>query len=210
MKKLVYYALLEDMRKYIKGINMKDFEPCDNPELTSPSVIDYVRLYYDYNLPVDVTAWMRVNEPKKDLIYGERIWTQVSFVRDVLCNLWMPDYEYWDDNPVLVISTHMSKSVRLPVYQINLEKYGLEIVLRNNFHDWKVSIKSKRPLEFDYMELFDPTEVFYSQFCEGFPKSKVYGSYEQNQSQFTIEIVSQYNLYTFMFLLKNYLDNIND
>ena len=55
------------------------------------------------------------------------------------------------------------------------------------------------------MGLFNPTEEITSVYCEGFPKDKVYGSYEQSHSQFTIEIGSDYDLYTFIFLLKNYL-----
>ena len=46
-------------------------------------------------------------------------------VRDRLCQLLRSTYEEWRDNPPLVISTHYSKSVKLPVFQINLEKYGI-------------------------------------------------------------------------------------
>ena len=66
-------------------------------------------------------------------------------------------------------------------------------------------VLSDRPLDFDYMGLFNPTEEISYLYCEGFPKEKVYGCYEQNHSMFTIEFCSDYNLYTFIFLLKNYL-----
>lgn len=203
MKKQVHYALLEDMEKYIKDFNPKDYKESSNE--TDPSVIDFLRNYYDNNLPVDVTAWMRVNEPEKSLIYGECQGTQIRFVRDKLAEVLSSSYEEWENNPPMVISTHHSKSVKLPVYQINLEKYGIEIILRCNFYDWKISIKSDKPLEFDYMGLFDPTKEVSYLICEGFPRDKVYGSYEQNHSKFTIEIDSKYDVYTFFFLLKNYL-----
>ena len=203
MKKRVNYADLEDMQKYIEGINPDDYESCC--ENTDPSVIEFARDYYDKHLPVDVTAWIRVNEPDKDLIYAKGLGDQVCFVRDTLCQLLRPTYEEWRDNPTMVISTHYSKSVKLPVFQINLEKYGIEMVLRYNFYDWKISVKSDKPLDFDYMGLFNPTEEIPSVYCHGFPKDKVYGSYEQSHSQFTIKIVSRYDLYTFIFLLKNYL-----
>ena len=131
--------------------------------------------------------------------------TTSIFVRDRLCQLLRSTYEELRDNPLLVISTHYSKSVKLPVFQINLEKYGIEMVLRYNFYDWKISVKSDKPLDFDYMGLFNPTEEISYLYCEGFPRDKVYGSYEQSHSQFTIEIGSHYDLYTFIFLLKNYL-----
>ena len=203
MEKRVHYAELEDMQKYIEGFNPDDYESCG--EHTDPSVSAYARDYYDKHLPVDVTAWIRVNEPDKNLIYAKGLGDQVCFVRDRLCQLLRSTYEEWCDNPPLVISTHYSKSVKLPVFQINLEKYGIEMVLRYNFYDWKISVKSDKPLDFDYMGLFNPTEEISYFYCEGFPKDKVYGSYDQSHSQFTIEIGSHYNLYTFIFLLKNYL-----
>ena len=203
MKKRVYYEDLKDMQKYIEGFNPDDYEICC--ENTDPSIVEFARDYYDKHLPVDVTAWIRVNKPDKNLIYAKGLEDQVRFVRVPLCHMLMSTYEEWHDNPPLVISTHYSKSVKLPVFQINLEKYGIEMVLRYNFYDWKISVKSDKPLDFDYMGLFNPKEEIASVYCEGFPKDKVYGSYEQSHSQFTIEIGSHYDLYTFIFLLKNYL-----
>lgn len=203
MKKRVYYEDLKDMQKYIEGFNPDDYEICC--ENTDPSVVEFARDYYDKHLPVDVTAWIRVNKPDKNLIYAKGLEDQVRFVRGPLCHMLRSTYEEWHDNPPLVISTHYSKSVKLPVFQINLEKYGIEMVLRYNFYDWKISVKSDKPLDFDYMGLFNPKEEIASVYCEGFPKDKVYVSYEQSHSQFTIEIGSHYDLYTFIFLLKNYL-----
>ncbi len=203
MKKRVHYSDLQDMQKYIEGFNPDDYESCG--EHTDPSVIAYARDYYDKHLPVDVTAWIRVNKPDENLIYAKGLGDQVCFVCDTLCQPLRSTYEEWRDNPPLVISTHYSKSVKLPVFQINLEKYGIEMVLRYNFYDWKISVKSDKPLDFDYMGLFNPTEEISYLYCEGFPRDKVYGSYEQSHSQFTIEIGSYYDLYTFIILLKNYL-----
>lgn len=203
MKKRVHYADLENMKKYIDDFDPDEYESCT--EKTDPTVVDYVRDYYDKHLPIDVTAWMRVNEPNENLFYAKGLGEQIRFVQNIICSLLMPNYEEAIDNPPLVISTHYSKSVKLPVFQINLKKYGIEIVLRNNFYDWKISIKSNNPLDFDHMGLFNPEEEISYLFCEGFPKDKVYGSYNQNHSKFTIEISNHYKLYTFMFLLKNYL-----
>lgn len=202
MKK-VNYAVLEDMKKYIAGFNPKEYEISYSK--TDSAVIEYARDYYDKHLPVDVTAWTRVNEPDPYLIYAKGLDEQVCFVRDTLYRLLTLSYEEWRDNPPLVISTHYSESVKLPVYQINLKKYGIEIVLRYNFYNWIISIKSDKPLDFDYMGLFNPSEVIPEVYCEGIPKDKIYGCYEENHSQFTIDIWSKYDLYTFIFLLKKYL-----
>ena len=71
MKKRVHYAELEDMQKYIEGFNPDDYEICY--ENTDPFVVEFARNYYDKHLPVDVTAWMRVNEPDKNLIYAKAL-----------------------------------------------------------------------------------------------------------------------------------------
>ena len=93
----------------------------------------------------------------------------------------------------------------MPVYQISQKKYAIEIVLRCNLFNWIISIKSDKPLDFDYMGLFNPKEVIPEVYCEGIPKDKVYGCYEENHSQFTINVWSKYEVYTFIFLLKKYL-----
>ena len=203
VKKKVHYSELEDMQKYIEGFNPDDYAICG--EESDPSVVAFAREYYDDHLPVDVTAWVRVNKPDENLIYGSGLGNQVIFVRDTLCQMLMPSYDTWRNNLPMVISTHFSKSVKLPVYQINLEKYGMELVLRYNFYNWKLSVKSDKPLDFNHMNLFDPTKIIPDYNCEGFPKDKVYGSYEQSHCRFTVEFDSQFELYTYVFLLKNYL-----
>lgn len=203
MKKAVHYTILSDMQKYIPNFDASQYEYSDSQ--TDPSVIRYVRNYYSNHLPVDITAWLRVNKPDPDLLYADRLEEQICFVKDSICKLLFPNSQDFLSNPPLVISTHTSNLVKLPIYQINLKKYGVEIVLRNNFYNWKVSIKSDIPLDFETMGLFDPTCYITSIYCEGFPVEKVYGSYSSNNSKFTVEIASDYKLYTFMYLLMNYL-----
>lgn len=207
MKRRVRSEIWEDMKKYLEDVNPEEYEV--GGMSTDPSVIRFLRNYYDEHLPVDVTAWIRVNKPDKDLAYAEGLGEQVCFVRDKLCRLLYSTYEEMEKNLPMVISTHYSKSVKLPVYQLNLKKYGIEMVLRHNFYDWKVSVKSDKPLEFDSMGLLNLTDEIPAVYCEGFPKDKVYGSYANNHSQFTIEIKGYYELYTFIFLLKKYLDTRN-
>lgn len=204
MKRKVHYAILEDMKKYVKDFNPDDYEK--DLGYTDTAVLLYLQDYYDKNLPVDVTAWIRVNEPKETLIYRKAQGEQVCFVRDVISDRLVFADKGWDehDEP-MVISHHYSKSVKLPVFQITRKDLGIEFVLRCNIYDWKISVKSEKPLNFDFMGLFDPKEVVNRYCCEGFPEDKIYGSYEQNNSEFTIEIGSEYNVYAFFFLLRKYL-----
>lgn len=203
MKKQVHFLEMEDMKKYIEGFNPDDYEITIHQ--TDPSVTEYARDYYDNHLPVDVTAWIRVHQPDKYVFNSQYRAKQVFFVRDKLACLLRPDHKEWRDNPPMVISTYIVKLVRLPVFQINLKRYGAEIVLRYNFRDWKVSVKSDKPLDFDHMELFDPTKEISGVHCEGFPKDKVYGCYEKNHCRFTVEIESHYDLYAFIVVIKNCL-----
>ena len=203
MKPEVHYAQLEDMKKYVKGFDPDNYE--SSCSKTDASVVSFLREYYSNHLPVDVTAWARVNEPSDRLIYKNGFYDQICFVRDMLCEPLFATNEEFEQNLPMVISTHTSKSIKLPVYQINLKNYGLELILRYNFYDWKVSIKSSKPLDCDFMGLFDPNEKILSQYCEGFPKDKIYDSYSNNHSEFTVEFRSKYELYTFVFLIKNYL-----
>lgn len=202
MKK-VNMAFRQDMESYIEGFKPDNYDWWWGP--TDPSVIQYLREYYDEHLPVDVNAWFRVNEPNKDLMYAECVTLQVRFIRDIICKLLRPNYEEFRDNLPQVISVYYPKSkpVKLPVFQINLEKYGVELVLRYNVDNWKISIKSEDPLYLNHSGLFNPKEEFSYLDCEGLPEDKVYGSYDQSHSKFTIRVSSDYDLYTLMFLLKN-------
>lgn len=200
--------LLEDMKKYVKNFNPEDYEEALEND---PAAILQLRDYYDEHLPVGVTAWIRVNKPEERLIFKQECDDQVCFVRDVLSDKLIFADMAWDehDEP-MVISHHYSKSVKLPVFKITREDCGIEFILRCNIYDWKISVKSDKPLDFDFMDLFDTKKVVSKHCCEGFSEDEIYGSYEQDHSKFTIEISSDYDVYAFFFLLRNYLKIKND
>ena len=203
MKKQVSFTIMDDMQKYIPDVNPDDY---DRKYFgTDESVVVSVRNYYDGHLPVDLSAWIRVNEPDKSLSYGKYLKRQVYFVRNYLYLMMTEDYLERRENPPMVISTHVSKNVKIPVYQFNLKNYGMEIILWSNFYTWIISINSEKPVECDFMELFDPEKVIPHYYCEGVPKNKVFGCYEKNHSQFTLEITFFQEVYVFFFLLKHYL-----
>ncbi len=209
-KMKVNYAILEDMEKYVVGFNKKDY--IETSDETDERVISFLRSYYNKNLPVDVTAWIRVNQPEKNLIYGKDLSKQICFVRDELhwrairtdAQKCEEDLSYEDSIPI-VISTHISKSVTLPVYKIDLKEYGVELILRNNFYGWVVSVKSDKPLDYNFFNLFDIKEEILSIYCEGFPEDRVYGSFEKDKSKFTFSRYSDYDIYMFVKLLMYYL-----
>ena len=194
----VHYALYEDMKKYVSYIPPNFVR--DNHH-TDKIALDFLRAYYNRHLPVDVTAWMRVNIPDENSLYAKEFLEQVDFIRNHIDDL----INDQNDNLPMVISTYRVKSVKLPVYCISNEEYGVEIVLKNNFYDWKVSVKSEKPIFFDFKDLFDISKTIYPYNCDGFPTDKVYECYNKNQSRFTFSIISEYDLYTVIYLIRKCL-----
>jgi len=143
------------------------------------------------------------------MIYKQAFSDQVCFVRDTINHLFYENsdsgYEELKANPVLVINTHTSKSIKLPVYKINLKKYKLSMIIRNNFYDWKVSVVSEQEIDVDFMELFEEDKTINPIYCEGFSKEQVFKSYKDDKKRFTIEIHDKNRVFTFMYLLNNYL-----
>jgi len=201
------YYLLDDMERYNLDFNRSKYEDKNVEE-----IVEEFKEFYSKKLPVDVTTWVRVNSPKEEMMYKQAFSDQICFVRDTINQLFYENskagYEELSANPVLVINTHTSKSIKLPVYKINLKRYCLSMVIRNNFHNWKISIDSENEINVDFMGLFEKDETINPIYCEGFSKEQVFKSYNDNKKQFTIEIHDKNRVFTFMYLLNNYLKDL--
>ena len=196
------YYLLADMEKYDKSFDRKVFEHLSIERLKS-----LFKDYYSKKLPVDVTTWVRVNEPDEKLIYKDEQVKQILFVRDTIMRElfytgeW--DEKRFDEFQPKVISVHTSKSVLLPVMEIYLKEYGVILTLRANFHNWNISIESEQDIEFDHKGLINDEAHSYC-FCEGFPSYKIFGKYKDNKKKFTFCLNSDYELHTFMFIIRDW------
>ena len=158
---------------------------------------------------------------------GEVLLHQVHFVRDDLSGLLWADvpYDRRGSAPprdscketAYVIGEHSSKSVRLPVYSLERLDLGLQIVLRYNFYDWNVTVVSEAPIgadlrgfELDYSRAEDrarypdgyraPGSWGYCYF-QGFPNELQFGPYSENPRKFSLCIGSDFQVYTFLWLL---------
>ena len=201
----------EDLKKYV-DINDPDlvfskinYSIIDDYEedASSPELIELISNYYDEHLPINITSWVRVNRPRPTLLYREGLAKQCVFVRDVLNEML---YEGEEESSIIepqCVSFHTSKSVKLPVFMIEVKKLGLKLILRNNFYDWKMSVISKKPINDDFKGLFDSSKV--ATFCEGFPEKYIFGTILQNNKKFTIEVDNDYELYTVVYLIKRQL-----
>lgn len=165
--------------------------------------------------------WWNKNIPDEKLIYRQGLTDQCVFIRDrIMIELFLhictdiDKYKsfskQWDKiydtfHP-FVISKHTSKSVRLPVFELDLSRIGLKIVLRNNFYDWCISVESEKEVDCDWMGLIDPKD---KGFFEGFPNDRIYEPYyaDRNNKNFSVVLRNNYEVYTFMVILRNWAIN---
>lgn len=137
-------------------------------------------------------AWAREFQPDETLICRDSFWKQVMLVRDELCSALGPK----NVKEISVASSHMSKSILLPVYRIDLHD-GTIIFMRGNFHDWKVTVISKEPILLN-TALFDPTKEISGVYCEGFDELWVLDPYSRNNRSFTLEVTNDFVLFALM------------
>ena len=145
--------------------------------------------------------WQRTTNLDDKLIYKKATENQEIFMRDDIgFNLLKA--------PVFVISSHTSKSCRLPVYYIKMMN-GIKIIMRGNFYNWKISVDSPVDLPVNYLPLDcisdGVNEDIPNYYCEGFKNEWVFGKYnpENPGRQFTIECSDKYRMYVILHSLKN-------
>jgi len=132
-----------------------------------------------------IREWALETVPSDDMLWKGGWGSQVMFFRDDLRYLMGSGLDYEDAKGLgRVISTHTSKSIALPVVEYDRKDIGLRVILRDNFHDWKLSVISERPITSCFDGLFHttpPVEPEYTGdylspcYFEGFPRDLVFG-----------------------------------
>ena len=141
-------------------------------------------------MKIQLQKWLKDNQPKDEMLWKGSAEDQFYFMNHMIIAAFPlkdeQDFKNFRTN-LSVISTHTSKSIALPVYEILWN--GFRFILRDNFYDWKVSVDCPIPvfINFEKFGLFNPNIKIESVYCEGFDKSWVYGSYAGNTKQFTVE-----------------------
>ncbi len=138
---------------------------------------------------VDIQEWIRSQNVRDEMIWKGPFGTQCAFLRDRLASLIVSGLHYTEVEKIAkVISTHTSKSIVLPVVEYSREDLGLKIVVRENFHNWKLSVESERPILADFGGLFHTTppvepdytgDPLHEVYFEGFPKDRIHPYYTQ-------------------------------
>lgn len=146
-----------------------------------------------------LSGWMRQQDINDSMIYKDGAISQECFIRDSLCN-------YLLKVPVFVVSTHTSKSIKLPVYRFKL-KNDILVTARDNFYGWVVSIKSPYPIDLpddlvhgDGRNKEDIREVY----CEGFKSDWVYPYVKKSARLSTFRVNGEYEMWALMRELNKY------
>lgn len=153
-----------------------------------------------YNMTL--LEFMRLYPENKTLIYNTYAEKQMCMIRDIISESLLK-------TPVFVVSVHRSKSCTLPVYAMRLQN-GIKVIMRNNFHDWVVSIISPK-------EINIPEELVYGLnknknitkvYCEGFIDEWVFPFNTKNFKNSTFFVNDDFRLFTLLYFLNK--ENISD
>jgi len=150
----------------------------------------------------NLLTWCRETKPwcRETLHYAESQKAQIMWVRDTLASMVTRLSPLMDDGKdgAIIVGWHFSKSVPLPVYCIDAG-WG-EVVLRDNFHDFNVTVRSKvGPLDVDLSGLLgDPHYLFFQGMAAYTEAPYVRGS---NEERFSFVTRRRYETWTALFLL---------
>lgn len=173
----------------------------------------------NFGKAVRLQEWANGNPPREEMSWKDGFWDQVVFVRDRLAPLIGVGLGYDEQKQIVtVISTHISKSIRLPVYQLERPDRDLQIILRNNFYNWKMSVLSETPIETDFSGLFHTTppiepeytgDPLHPVYFEGFPNDFIFSYYaDSDRRRWSAEIHSDEILYTTIYMIMRSLGHI--
>lgn len=143
------------------------------------------------------------NLPREEMVWKSSARAQFDDIQRAARVLFSGRQDF--QKSLLVAGTHRSKSITLPVYHLDLsERHGIHVWMRDNFYDWKVSVKSDRPVVgVDFLDVFDPNEEHPSCYCEGM--AQVFGAYAANPSEFTVSIGNAFDLAVFFRVLRRFV-----
>jgi len=123
-------------------------------------------------------------------------WVQENPVREEMCWKGAAEKSFpgmvsfakaWagEDDEIEVVSSHTSKSIRLPVIRVS-GRAGT-IYLRDNFHDVKISFECADNIEHDLFGITAGTSFYLSPcYFEGFDKSWVFPGFRKGSRNFSV------------------------
>ena len=155
-------------------------------------------------LPLPLEKWRAAHWPDDSMRWSGSAEKQLNFLRELeRATYFAKDLK----NEALrerlrptVISTHVSKSITLPVVQYSA-KSGVTFLVRGNFHDWVVSVRMPCSFAYNLYDLVQGSEGHPHSCCEGFPDEWLYGSMADDPWRFTTGISFSNELFTCMWII---------
>lgn len=143
--------------------------------------------------PLLLNQWVSFNIPETNMLWFNDFHEQMKTMMSIKCK------------HARVISTHVSKSIELPVVHITFNN-GNSIIVRHNFIDYVISASLYKPLPKEYEYVFeDNGKIRIPQYlCEGFDKSIIYDSFNTNQSRFTVKCSCREDFIKFVNIINTY------
>jgi len=175
---------------------------------------------------MNLRQWMQIKTPGDAKLWREAAHDQFRFF-DRLTSLVTADLPCDTeaalaarDDVAQVIGTHRSKSIELPVVQWARPDLGLTLTMRNNFHDYKLSVRSELPINDPaFPALFHTTpppdpeytgDPLSSVYFEGFPPTLVYGYQSADHRRWSAEIYGEHAAYMVVFLCMRAVGAVRD
>lgn len=158
--------------------------------------------------------WLMEHQPADNMLWKKAFWNTYVFWRDTVIPMFILDKnKSWDkiceemDRYTEIVGQHTSKSIINPVLKITYK--GTEIVFRYNFYDYEIAVVSNKLVSIPMDGLFRSAKASF--FYQGFPNCYVLNErYESDKCRFMASLGTDYQFYTFMFLLKHEIDKSPD
>jgi hypothetical protein len=168
---------------------------------------------------VPLQDWIDNHPIGSEMYWRSPAQAQLAFVRDELHHLLWAGTSFEDRraHPPTVISSHVSKSILLPVYELltparvaresggyfdHIGGLDARIRLRYNFFNWVVSVESHHHITDRFRDLFDREAATNPIYAEGFAERWVHAPFAQDRRNFTVTLGTRYDVWTLIWLLR--------
>lgn len=161
---------------------------------------------YTVDPPILLCDWVKDNIPSDEMFWKEEALSQFEFFRKLIYAVCSEDdfkiKELRNFCEPKVISIHTSKSIHLPVVELCAVN-GVVFTIRDNFHDYKISVSSPFPIKLNFSDLIGKQNKDFLNACyfEGFPPDRIFGTFEENNKQFSVELFSSELVFTLLRLI---------
>lgn len=159
--------------------------------------------------------WIQEHNIPEKMLWESAAFDQFSFFDNLASVLigWKrwhhdDDGEYLFDekkpNPdLVVVSTHTSKSIKLPVVRYRACARNLIVLLRHNFFDYCATFYSNTSIDAEFFSL--PVKEISCGF-EGFKPNQIKDVYKPGCKEFSVQTPNKYQMWTVCFLVRSALE----